>query len=301
MSQEDPRKSPFSRFSLRLRPDVDEALEKFSAMGDSCERRLGEAINYALLSPGKRLRPLLVLAACDICGGQIPRAMPAAAAVEMIHAYSLVHDDLPAMDDDDLRRGRPTCHKVYGEAMAILAGDALLALAFETLSKLSIPAEPLVRAVRELAHAAGGCQLVSGQADDIEGAVSGEDIERLHSIHRKKTGAMIRVSLRLGAITAGASEERIDALDLYGDRLGLAFQITDDLLDVEGEENSMGKRLCKDLERGKLTYPGLLGLEESRREAKDNINESYEALGIFDEEATKVLKSLARFVLERNY
>ena len=288
----------FKRFAERWLPKVEAALENHSEL-DQAAPHLREAVRYALLAPGKRLRPLLVLAGTHVCDGDPALALPASSAVEMIHAYSLVHDDLPAMDDDDLRRGRPTCHKVYGEAMAILAGDGLLALAFETLTQLSIPAETLVRATAELAHAAGACQLVGGQADDIDGAAGGETLERLHAIHRRKTGAMIRVALRLGGMVAGAADEKLDALDRYGDRLGLAFQITDDLLDVQGKEAAMGKRLGKDLEHGKLTFPGLLGIEASTKAAREAVDEACATLDCFEEPATGVLRCLAQFVLER--
>jgi len=237
--------------------------------------------------------------------------MPAACAVEMIHCYSLVHDDLPAMDDDDLRRGRPTNHKQYGEGIAVLAGDALLTLAFETLARLQ-PAETAVRCTTELAHAAGAARLIGGQADDLaqEGKVPGalpavdrspaESLALLESIHRRKTGAMLLVSLRLGALAAEADDLRLAALDEYGTRLGLVFQIMDDLLDVRGTEDQMGKRVGKDAARGKLTFPGLLGVEESLRRAQALTAEAVAALGPLGNDA-EVLEDLARYVVERNH
>ncbi len=256
-------------------------------------------MRYSLLAPGKRLRPMLVLLAAEACGAEIEAALPAACAVEMIHAYSLIHDDLPAMDDDDLRRGRPTCHKKFGEATAILAGDALLALAFEVLAEGIQPPDVAARCCAALAQAAGACQLVGGQADDISGGTESTGIEVLESIHRRKTGAMIGVSLRLGAMAAGADDARERALAEYGQRLGLAFQITDDLLDVDGDEAAVGKRLGKDSQQGKLTFPGLLGVDQSRRRAECLVEEARGALEPLAPR-TAALESLASYVLERN-
>jgi geranylgeranyl diphosphate synthase type II len=235
----------------------------------------------------------------------------------MVHAYSLIHDDLPAMDDDDLRRGRPTCHKKFGEATAILAGDALLALAFETLAGLSSRAEVVARCCATLAEAAGPCQLVGGQADDIAGGLDSHNIstdddsgpggrlgtkrrlEKLESIHRRKTGALILASLRLGSLVAGADSAAAGALEQYGRRLGLAFQITDDLLDARGDEAAMGKRVGKDAGLGKLTFPGLLGIDESQRLAERLIGEARDSLSPLPGPA-EGLSLLAQYVLERN-
>ena len=242
--------------------------------------------------------------AAEACGGSLSAAMPAACAVEMIHAYSLIHDDLPAMDDDDLRRGRPTCHKVFGEAMAILAGDGLLSLAFQVLAEGVRPLAVAAACCAALAEASGPCQLVGGQADDVaadrappEQAVS--DREHLESIHARKTGAMIRVSLRLGGLTAGAGAEPLKALDDYGGKLGLAFQVTDDLLDVRSTEENMGKRVRKDAEKGKITFPGLLGVDESAAYASQLIAEACTALEPLGPPAGGLI-ALARYVLERN-
>jgi len=255
-------------------------------------------MRYSLLAPGKRLRPLLTLLAAEACGGTVEAAMPAACAVEMVHAYSLVHDDLPAMDDDDLRRGRPTCHKVFGEAMAILAGDALLTLAFATLAKGMRPTELAGACCGALAEAAGACHLVGGQADDISGGPA-PTVEALESMHRRKTGAMIAVSLALGAMTARADCHATEALAEYGRCVGLAFQIVDDLLDVHGDEGAMGKRVQKDAEDGKLTFPGLLGIDASRRRAEQLIAEACNALAPLGSRAAS-LEALARYVVERN-
>jgi len=287
----------FPQYASPLRERIDGALRSYLRPRDGCPEALREAIGYGLLAPGKRLRPTLVLLAAEAVGGASEAAMPAACAVEMIHAYSLLHDDLPAMDDDDLRRGRPTCHKVFGEALAILTGDALLTLAFENLTKLEAPPRVVIACCNALAEAAGACQLVGGQADDIE--AKEETLEQLESIHRRKTGAMILAALRLGALIAGADPRQQEALNQYGRRLGLAFQITDDLLDVQGEERAVGKRLGKDAKRGKLTFPGLLGVDESTARAEQLILEAGGALAPFDRRVER-LESLARYVLERN-
>ncbi len=296
--------SPLAPYADRLGPEIDAALRRHSSLPAGCPDPLREAIRYSLLAPGKRLRPMLVLMAAEACGGDLAAAMPAACAVEMIHAYSLIHDDLPAMDDDDLRRGRPTCHRVFGEAMAILAGDGLLSLAFQVLAEGIRPASVAAACCAALAAASGPCQLVGGQADDITAARAGPDgqiADRTHleSIHARKTGAMIRVSLRLGGMTAGAAPESLAGLDEYGRRLGLAFQITDDLLDVRSSEENMGKRVGKDAEKGKITFPGLLGIDESAAHAANLIAEACEALEPLGPPA-EGLVTLARYVLERD-
>jgi len=311
----------FMEYAEAVRPRIDASLQAcITSLGEGCPPRLRKAIEYSLLAPGKRLRPMLVLMATQACGGQEKKAMPATCAVEMVHAYSLIHDDLPAMDDDDLRRGRPTCHKVFGEALAILTGDALLTLAFESLTTLDAPPGVIVACCRALAEAAGACQLVGGQADDIEeggdqaeGLTDQERLFRLEAIHRRKTGAMIRVSLRLGGLVARAQEAQLLALEEYGRRIGLAFQITDDLLDVRGDEASVGKRLGKDSDRGKLTFPGLLGVDPSMVRAQELIDEACDALTglrsagkrngpVFADAkgGTTPLEMLARYILERN-
>jgi len=288
----------------RLRPEIEAALRSYSCLPEGCPDRLREAIRYTLLAPGKRLRPMLVLMAAETCGGRLSAAMPAACAVEMIHNYSLIHDDLPAMDDDDLRRGRPTCHKVFGEALAILAGDSLLSLAFQVLAEGIRPQSVAAACCASLAQASGPCQLVGGQADDIAADHGGAEQaircrEHLEAIHARKTGAMIRVSLRLGGLTAGTTPDLLHALDEYGRRLGLAFQITDDLLDVRSTAESMGKRVGKDVEKGKITYPGLLGVGESAAYAGRLIAEACAALEPLAPQAEGLI-ALARYVLERD-
>ena len=236
--------------------------------------------------------------ATEACGSEIQAALPAACAVEMVHAYSLIHDDLPAMDDDDLRRGRPTCHKVFGEGTAILAGDALLARAFEIIAT-DVRPEVAAKCCAMLAEAAGASQLVGGQADDLaaEHQDSGS-LDELEKIHRRKTGAMLEVSLQLGGVIASANDEQLIALQRYGRNLGLAFQVVDDLLDFDGDEAQLGKRTGKDADRGKLTYPVLLGVEASRQRAAELVDDAISAVSIFGERSDQ-LATLARFVLER--
>jgi geranylgeranyl diphosphate synthase type II len=286
----------------RLRPRIDAALTRFSQFGDECPSHLAEAIQYALLSPGKRLRPQLVLMSTEACGGSIDAAMPAACAVEMVHAYSLVHDDLPAMDDDDLRRGRPTCHKRYGEAVAILVGDALLARAFEILADEIQPPEVAARCCAVLGRAAGAEALVGGQAADLQEAdntqLERDGIQGLQAIHERKTGALFVAALELGGLVAGASAYQLAALKGYGQRVGLAFQITDDVLDVAGEQSAVGKRVAKDDKNGKLTFPVVLGVEESRRRAAALIDEACSIIEVLGPTANQLV-ALARFVCSR--
>ena len=290
----------FPQYARDLREQVDAALERYAQPDQGCPDRLDQAIRYSLLAPGKRLRPLLVLMAARACGCPIEAAIPASCAVEMVHAYSLIHDDLPAMDDDDMRRGQPSCHAAFDEATAILAGDALLARAFEVLATDIRPPEVAARCCAELARAAGATALVGGQADDLADERVRADIEHLESIHARKTGAMFLVSLRLGGLVAAAGDEQLTALDTYGKKLGLAFQITDDLLDYQGEEALLGKRTGKDADRGKLTFPGLLGIEQSHHRAGQLIDEACRALAPFGSD-TSGLEALAHYVLQRNH
>ena len=285
---------------IDARKRVEDRLEQYVELGEGCPLKLKEAMRYSLLSPGKRLRPMLVLAGSRVCGGEIEPAIPAACAVEMIHTYSLIHDDLPAMDDDDLRRGQPSCHVEFDEATAILAGDALIPLAFEVIANDIQPAETANRCVRELASAAGANWLVGGQSDDLALENSQIDLAILESIHRRKTGALFTVSLRLGAICAQSTEEQLQALTNYGKNLGLAFQITDDLLDLCGDEAKIGKRTGKDSERGKRTYPELMGVEASSVLAKELVDRAIESLEPFKQVADD-LRKFASFVVSRNY
>jgi geranylgeranyl diphosphate synthase type II len=286
---------------------VDEALRRYlPEEGDdpssACPPRLAAAMRYSVLGGGKRLRPVLCLLAAEACGGEAAAeaALPSACALELVHTYSLIHDDLPAMDDDDLRRGRPTCHKAFDEATAILAGDGLLTLAFEVIAAHTRPAEAAIGCVRALAEAAGPAGMVGGQMADLqaEGRTDGTT-EALEAIHRRKTGALLRASLQMGAIVAGADAERRAALDRYGRAVGLAFQIVDDLLDVQGDEAKLGKRVGKDSELGKWTYPGFLGIEGSRRRARQLADEAVAALAPLGAGGDR-LRALALDLLERD-
>ncbi len=292
----------------RHREEIEGHLQESLRPQPGCPDSLLEAMRYSLLAPGKRLRPLLALLACEACGGTAAQALPVGTAVEMIHTYSLIHDDLPAMDDDDLRRGRPTCHKQFGEALAILAGDALLTMAFQVLAE-SYPAPTAARCCVELARAAGAAGMVGGQVDDLawerqpgQGQRRLDDLEYLHT---RKTGALIRAALRLGVLAAYAERphdldpEWLARIDHYGHCLGLAFQITDDLLDVEGQAEQTGKRVNKDADRGKLTYPGFLGVTASRQRAERLCDEARAHLSPLGESA-RFLVQLPRLVLERD-
>jgi geranylgeranyl diphosphate synthase, type II len=283
---------------------VDSYLRGQFRPGDGCPAPLAEAMRYSLLAPGKRLRPLLVLMASEACDGSDTQALPAAAAVEMIHTYSLIHDDLPSMDDDDLRRGLPTCHKQFGEALAILAGDALLTLAFEVLAD-NYPPATAAACCRELAKGAGAAGMVGGQVEDLACEKTGGTLQTLASVHARKTGALFRACLRLGAWVAqgerpsGPDPVLIESLDGYGRCFGMIFQITDDLLDVESTAEQTGKRTQKDAARGKLTYPGFLGLEESRRHAHELGLEAEQRLCPLGP-AGQRLAALVQYVLQRD-
>ncbi len=287
-------------YACEARQEINAALLRWTEFDDDCPPKLRDAIRHSLMAPGKRLRPLLVLMAAEACGTDRGRAMPAACAVEMVHTYSLIHDDLPAMDDDDLRRGQPTCHRQFDEATAILAGDALLTRAFEITSTEITPSAVATRCCAELARAAGASGMVAGQVDDLAAETGNGGLTELEAIHRRKTGAMFRVSLRLGAIVAEAANGPLQHLDAYGQKMGLAFQIIDDLLDVRGSEAAMGKRTGKDSGRGKLTFPRLLGLEASQTRARQLIDDACFELREFGPRALP-LEALARYVLERNH
>ena len=281
----------------------------------ACPARLASAMRYSTLNGGKRLRATLCFMATEACGSDSEIALPAACALEMVHSYSLIHDDLPAMDNDDLRRGRCTCHRAFDEATAILAGDGLLTLAFAILSREIKPESIALRCVAILAEAAGATGMVGGQmADVIVGACNKREspdssstvaiegvgtILALQSIHRRKTGALLRAPLRMGAAIASASETGIDALDRYGEAIGLAFQIVDDILDMHGEELKLGKRVGRDFVLGKLTYPHFLGIDGSRRRAQELAEEAISAIEPFGARGQH-LRNLAIALLERD-
>jgi geranylgeranyl diphosphate synthase type II len=304
---------------------VDDRLRQLLEKESGCPADLLEAMRYSLLAPGKRLRPMLVLMAAEASGGDSAQALDAGCAVEMIHTYSLIHDDLPAMDDDDLRRGLPTCHKKFGEALAILAGDALLTLAFQVLAEHYLPATAAA-CCRELARGAGAAGMVGGQVEDLAWESNADavqdaqgqgghvavlqpprvhNLEALERIHALKTGALFRACLRLGILTAqgeragGPDRDLEDRLDNFGRCFGMVFQITDDLLDVEGNAGDTGKRTQKDAARGKLTYPGLLGVADSRRRAQRLVQEAEECLQPLGNRGERLM-DLLRLVVARD-
>ena len=270
---------------LKKVPAYDETLEK--------------AMEYSLMAGGKRLRPVLLMAAADAVGKDGAAFLTTGCAIEMIHTYSLIHDDLPAMDNDDYRRGKPTNHKVFGDGIAVLAGDALLTLAFEVmLRQESTAPETLVAVISEMSRAAGPYGMVGGQVLDLEGEGRRLDLAALRKIHMGKTGALFCAAIRSGAILAGAKEEELAALTLYAERFGLAFQITDDILDVTGDEAAIGKPVGSDVRNEKATYVTLTSLEEAKKLAEDAVEEAVAALDIFGERAA-FLRDLALFLLGR--
>ncbi len=280
---------------------VDEALERLLPPETTPPETIHKAMRYSVFAGGKRLRPVLVIAGAEAVGGSMDRVMPAACAMECIHTYSLVHDDLPAMDNDDFRRGMPTNHKVFGEAMAILAGDGLLTLAFGLLAEAFADAgDPVAlrQLLADLAEAAGTRGMVGGQVADIEAEGRPATPESLDFIHVHKTAALIRVSLRMGALISGGSAGQVQALSDAGGRLGLAFQIVDDLLDVEGTTEQLGKTAGKDQAQQKATYPAVHGLPASRERARVLIDEADQALAPLGAPAAPI-RALGRFILER--
>ncbi len=282
---------------------VDAALDRFLPAADTLPAKLHQAMRYSVMAGGKRIRPVLMLASCAAVGGREELALPAACAMEMIHTYSLVHDDLPAMDDDDFRRGRPTNHKVYGEATAILAGDALLTEAFVLLgnreANREVPAETMLKVAGTLARCAGSMGMVGGQMVDMESEGQEIDFATLEYIHTHKTGALILASIQCGALIGGADDTTFRALTKYGSAAGLAFQIADDILDVVGTTETLGKSAGSDQARGKNTYPAQIGLDASRgraRDLKELALAAVEPLG----ESAEPLRAIARFIVERS-
>ena len=262
--------------------------------------RLAESMEYSLMAGGKRLRPILVMAAADAVGARGTDFVQAACGIEMIHTYSLIHDDLPAMDNDDYRRGKLTNHKVFGEALAILAGDALLTQAFEViLRQQGVPAQVLLEVLREMSIAAGPNGMVGGQVIDMLSEGKRISMEELRKMHMGKTGALFRAAIRSGAILGGASEAKLAALTTYADCFGLAFQITDDILDVVGDEAVIGKPVGSDERNEKSTYVTLTSLEEAKKLAADTVQQALDALEVFGDEA-KFLRDLVKMLLERN-
>jgi len=279
--------------------EVNAALRDALSRCEAISPRLLEAARYCIEAGGKRLRPALVLWSCEVCGGARPAALPAAVAIEFVHTFSLIHDDLPALDNDDLRRGKPTCHKVFDEAAAILAGDALLTMAFEVLARDVADPECAVSMIRELASAAGPAGMIGGEAMDIEGESAAPDRELVHRIHSAKTARLLQAACRLGGLAACAGPETISALGTYGHALGLAFQIADDLLDATADVGQLGKQTGKDATAGKQTYLRVVGMEETRRIGRQYADRAIAALEPFGPNGAR-LAALARYVIERD-
>jgi len=278
---------------------VNDVLEQVLREVATAPERLLEAMRYTLQAPGKRVRAAVVAWSCRAaCGQVLPEALTAAAAVEMVHTYSLIHDDLPAMDDDDMRRGRLTCHKAFDEALAILTGDALLTLAFEMLTRDVADASLAAAMVRTLAAAAGPEGMIAGQVEDMEATGVGGDLERLERIHRNKTARMFAASARLGGLVGGADDAALEALGTYGLKIGLAFQVADDILDQEASSEQLGKTSGKDARQGKLTYPALVGLDRAREIAEALTSQAVAALASFGSGAGP-LRRLAGVLLDR--
>lgn len=281
--------------------EVDGAMDVFLPKEGVRPGSMHEAMRYCVFAGGKRLRPVLCLAAAEACGGAREAALPAACAVELMHTYSLVHDDLPCMDDDDLRRGRATCHKVYGEGMAVLCGDALLTEAFAVLAKADGTGRYSIgEMVAELALTGGSRKLIGGQVLDLEGEGKKLSLEELVRIHEAKTAALLMCSVRLGGMSANAKLEELEALTTFGHSLGLAFQVIDDILDVTQTTEKLGKTAGKDEAVEKATYPAVVGLDESRKEAERLTAEALGALEVFGEKAGR-LREIAEWMLVRDY
>ncbi len=286
-------------FLQQLQNEVNTSLEEHAwSWPDFRSSRLGQAMSYSLFAGGKRLRPVLTLLACEACDKDYRNALKAACALEFIHTYSLIHDDLPAMDNDDLRRGKPTCHKIYGEASAILAGDGMLTFAFEILAQATPDPAKNLDLVKLLSQAAGIRGMVGGQQKDLE-AERATDLgaNELESIHRKKTGALISAALEAGGIVAGAHKDQLTSLRHFGYAIGLAFQIQDDILDCTGSAEEIGKSPGKDLSAKKLTYPALLGLEEAQKQAALLIQKAQSQLSALP--YTDKLHALSNFIIAR--
>ena len=285
---------------------VDSALERYLPKKEEFTLNLHKAMQHSLFAGGKRIRPILSIASFEAVGGKGERILPFACALEMIHTYSLIHDDLPAMDNDDYRRGQPTCHKIFGEAIAILAGDGLLTEAFKLMTNQPAKDQPtsdgrlILDLINEVAQAAGVLGMVGGQVADIESEGKAVDLPTVRYIHTHKTGAMILASVRVGAKLGGAKEALLKALTRYGESLGLAFQVADDILNVEGKAALMGKKTGSDLSKGKATYPSVLGVEESKMRSRELVKMAGDALKSLGPEADP-LREIARFVIAREH
>jgi geranylgeranyl diphosphate synthase type II len=284
------------------RKEIDRALDYYLPKTNVKPATLHKAMRYSLFAGGKRLRPILCLAAAEACRGKVSNALPLACALECIHTYSLVHDDLPSMDNDDYRRGRPTCHKVFGEGIAVLAGDALLTIAFEIVSRAKpAPRYDMSILLREIAVAAGSQKLIAGQVADLEAEGRKVKRDQLRFIHENKTAAILKSSIRLGAMSANADAKKLRAVTQFGHGLGLAFQVVDDILDVTQSSEILGKSAGKDIAAKKATYPAVIGLEKSRAEARRLTRQAHDALSVFRDGEADPLHCLANYLLEREY
>ena len=283
---------------------IDERMLSFLPQGKAYPESIHEAMQYSLLAGGKRLRPVLVMAAAEAVGGDRHTILPFAIAAELIHTYTLIHDDLPALDNDDLRRGKPTNHKVFGEAIAILAGDALLTQAFIIMTRAAgmetVPPECILKATHEMAGALGSTGMIGGQVVDLESEGKRINSETLEYIHIYKTGFLIRACIRCGGVLSQASKGQLSSLSSFGAHIGLAFQIIDDILDITGDQEKLGKDIGSDLTKNKATYPALYGLEESKRKAEELVEESIDCLNEFDDRANP-LREIARFFVQRTF
>jgi geranylgeranyl diphosphate synthase type II len=293
------------RYLKEKKEVVDSALERCFPRETESPTTIHKAIRHSLFAGGKRIRPILAIAAFEATGGKGNEILPYGCALEMIHTYSLIHDDLPGIDNDDFRRGKPTCHKAFGEAIAILAGDALLTEAFKLMTDRPdrhhrLDESLILDIVNKVAQAAGILGMVGGQAVDIESEGREVDLPTLQYIHTHKTGALILVSIQIGAMLGGAREETLKTLTHYGERVGLAFQIVDDILNVEGKAALLGKSTGGDLSKGKATYPSLFGIEESKRKAMELVTLAVDALSPFGTEGDP-LRGIARFIISREY
>lgn len=275
--------------------EINSALKDYLPKGDDV---VSQAMRYSIENGGKRIRPTLLLEFCNVCGGDYKKAMPFACALEMIHTYSLIHDDLPCMDNDDFRRGKPSCHIAFGEEYALLAGDALLTLAFETAMKSNLSAETTLKAAKELAKAAGVCGMVGGQVLDLQNEGKKVGAAELEKTDRLKTGELIRAACVLGCVCAGADDSKICAAEKYADGIGIAFQIVDDILDVTSDEKTLGKPIGSDAENEKSTYVSLLGIDESRKKVQRLTSQAKDALDAFDGDVS-TLKNFADKLMNR--
>jgi geranylgeranyl diphosphate synthase type II len=295
---------PIEKYLSLKKKEIEEVIDKYLPSIETYPSIIHKAMRYSTLAGGKRIRPILAISSCEAVGGNPEDVLPFAAAIELIHTYSLIHDDLPSLDNDDYRRGKPTCHKKFGEAIAILAGDALLTLAFEIMAeygaKREVDSRLISQIIYEVAFAIGTSGMIGGQVVDILSENRKVDAPTLQYIHTHKTGNLICVCLRIGALLGKANKEQLRLLTQYGEYIGLAFQIVDDILDIEGSKEKMGKDTESDLSKNKLTYPSVYGLEESKKWATQLSKEAISSLESFDYKADP-LREIAKFIIKRSY